>query len=295
MDDATCRECGSDFTQRTGRGRPWLFCSDECRKAAQRGYSKASRPQGEARCSPRRSATRTDKPKGPKPRRNSCVDCGHGSYGLRCRPCSDAARATGRSNEARRALERRRAARVRQAPGLTGSQRLALLARWVRQGRRCAYCPAQAQSVDHVIPIALGGTNYEGNLTPACLPCNSRKNDSLLIEWKHKRRVQRERLAVVVAPPAPRVVKGKTKRVHFPHCERCGVLFTARTSAKRFCSERCMRGKPETHACGDCGVEVPRTRRKCGACLVATKRERKRRYKRGLRARRRLERTLIAA
>jgi hypothetical protein len=29
-----------------------------------------------------------------------------------------------------------------------------------------------------------GGTNYEGNLTPACKQCNSSKAARLLVEWR---------------------------------------------------------------------------------------------------------------
>lgn len=43
--------------------------------------------------------------------------------------------------------------------------------------RRATLC------ADHVIPLSRGGTNDEGNLVCACLPCNSSKNDRLLSEW----------------------------------------------------------------------------------------------------------------
>jgi len=72
------------------------------------------------------------------------------------------------------------------APGLTARQRRNLLHLWQRRGRSCSYCGGAAESVDHVVPVALGGTNYEGNLAPACLRCNARKNDSLLIQWRAK-------------------------------------------------------------------------------------------------------------
>lgn len=52
-----------------------------------------------------------------------------------------------------------------------------------RRGR-CAYCPAVADTIDHVIPLARGGRHAEGNLLPACRSCNSSKGDKLLIEWK---------------------------------------------------------------------------------------------------------------
>lgn len=324
----SCAKCGAPIPPKAGRGRKSIYCGTRCRDAAAWQRRKARQPDGpiqrrypsrERLCSagcgkiivatPGRSAPApmcrecrqsnsgtTSRNGTPKGRCTPCIDCGEGSYGKRCRPCSDRALArSGRDQEARRALERRRAARLRQAPGLTGTERLRLLAAWVQQGRTCMYCPGPADSVDHVIPIALGGTNYEGNLVPACRACNSRKNDSLLIEWKNKRRTRRERVPVALTPPVPRVTKGKTRRVHFPTCERCDVLFTARTSAKRFCSDRCMRGLPEVHHCADCGVEVETSRYKCDACILTAKRVRKREYKRRLRARRAAERQALAA
>lgn len=48
----------------------------------------------------------------------------------------------------------------------------------------CQYCGAQPPAVvlviDHIHPIALGGTNDETNLTTACEPCNQGKSDKLL-------------------------------------------------------------------------------------------------------------------
>jgi hypothetical protein len=39
----------------------------------------------------------------------------------------------------------------------------------------CVYCDAPADTTDHVIPRAYGGTNDPANLAPACRSCNSRK------------------------------------------------------------------------------------------------------------------------
>lgn len=122
-------------------------------------------------------------------KRSPCVDCGKQSWGDRCRPCRDVdvrSTAKGRDLEKRLELNRRRQARLREAPGLSQRQRYALLAKWKRQARQCTYCPAPATTVDHVIPVSLGGTNYEGNLAPACRSCNGQKNDSLLIEFRFK-------------------------------------------------------------------------------------------------------------
>lgn len=55
-----------------------------------------------------------------------------------------------------------------------------------RYGYRCAYCRAHVPlTQDHVVPIARGGTHSIGNIVPACVSCNSSKNDSLLSVWRH--------------------------------------------------------------------------------------------------------------
>ena len=49
---------------------------------------------------------------------------------------------------------------------------------------KCYYCNINAsKSIDHVIPISRGGTNYLNNLVPVCISCNSKKGAKLLSEW----------------------------------------------------------------------------------------------------------------
>ena len=48
--------------------------------------------------------------------------------------------------------------------------RAATFARW---GRVCWRCGGYANSVDHVVPVVLGGTHDLANLRPACSSCNS--------------------------------------------------------------------------------------------------------------------------
>lgn len=51
-----------------------------------------------------------------------------------------------------------------------------------RDGHTCRYCGAQAPdvplTVDHVIPVALGGGNDPTNLVTACQPCNAGKGST---------------------------------------------------------------------------------------------------------------------
>jgi len=78
----------------------------------------------------------------------------------------------------------RRLKRESVAPGLTIRQRKRLLAQWKLERQPCSYCFNLADTVDHIIPLVKGGTNFEENLTPACRPCNSSKAGRLISEWK---------------------------------------------------------------------------------------------------------------
>ncbi len=53
---------------------------------------------------------------------------------------------------------------------------------------RCAYCGSLAQHVDHVVPLSRGGSNFIGNMLPACAACNETKHSSLLVEWRYRSR-----------------------------------------------------------------------------------------------------------
>ena len=77
--------------------------------------------------------------------------------------------------------------RASKQPGLSSTSRRKLLHRWQSQQLSCFYCDGPCESVDHVIPIARGGTHFEGNLVPCCRKCNGSKSDWLLIEWRLRR------------------------------------------------------------------------------------------------------------
>lgn len=42
-------------------------------------------------------------------------------------------------------------------------------------GGACAYCPAPADTWDHLVPVSKGGQTIRGNIVPACRSCNSKK------------------------------------------------------------------------------------------------------------------------
>lgn len=49
---------------------------------------------------------------------------------------------------------------------------------WIKSlaGSECTYCGKPAQTIDHVLARAKGGSNDRDNLTPACHSCNKRKS-----------------------------------------------------------------------------------------------------------------------
>lgn len=58
-----------------------------------------------------------------------------------------------------------------------------------RDGYRCGYCSWEngiagkedrILTLDHIIPVAHGGTSKEENIVTCCLPCNIKKNDGIL-------------------------------------------------------------------------------------------------------------------
>lgn len=55
-----------------------------------------------------------------------------------------------------------------------------------RDGADCRYCGGEADPphIDHIVPLARGGSSDIENLTVACQRCNSSKKDKLLDEWE---------------------------------------------------------------------------------------------------------------
>jgi 5-methylcytosine-specific restriction endonuclease McrA len=74
--------------------------------------------------------------------------------------------------------------RLRQFVHLPYRRRVALSRRAVmaRDGHRCQYCGAHADSIDHVVPRSRGGLHEWDNVVAACRPCNVRKRDRMLTD-----------------------------------------------------------------------------------------------------------------
>lgn len=130
----------------------------------------------------------------------------------------------------------RRVDREAAAAGLGPADRKRLRQKWKRQGRACAYCPAPATTIDHVIPLIRGGTNYEGNLVPCCLSCNSRKSDRLVIEFRLGLRASQTYTPFRGRPKVERTVKAKAQR---PEKPTSPCLICRQPCVRKTCSRPC--------------------------------------------------------
>jgi 5-methylcytosine-specific restriction endonuclease McrA len=92
---------------------------------------------------------------------------------------------------------RKRRAQHSGGAGLTEDQWLQILE---INDNRCAYCLVQSTDleVDHVVPLAKGGTHEESNIVPACSECNTSKNDKLLLEIFAPRLIVEQRRTVPI-------------------------------------------------------------------------------------------------
>jgi hypothetical protein len=86
-----------------------------------------------------------------------------------------------REQRARRRLERAHALLRAPAPGGRAAIPLDVKrAVWERCGGRCVECGTDSVlEFDHVIPLAMGGSNREANLQLLCAQCNRAKGDAL--------------------------------------------------------------------------------------------------------------------
>lgn len=73
-----------------------------------------------------------------------------------------------------------------------GAKRYLVLAKEIKRLRQgpCFYCGSKKAmiTIDHVIPLARGGSHSIGNLVGACKSCNSSKGAKTITEWKKVRR-----------------------------------------------------------------------------------------------------------
>lgn len=206
-------------------------CAGGCGKDVSRTPTSAAEPM----CKPCRSQLPA------RSKWRACADCGIECWGMRCRECAGVARRIGPEDM----VKARRYQRDGAAPGLSTHARALLLAKWKRQRRPCAYCDRLADTIDHVVPLVRGGTNYIGNLLPCCRSCNGSKGGKTVAEWRHGRKAGRTTTGTLAVIPRPsRVRKPKPVRwadavpmlrpcvdcgsLHARHAETCADCATKR-------------------------------------------------------------------
>lgn len=196
----TCEWCGAAFSreQRHGPIAKRSYCSESCRvRLAEQNASPAARERKKRRY--KAHVVEVEEKRSLRlvrsclARVRSCVYCGaRFDPGCPARriycssKCRDAARIERRKHPSEHiAKTRRRYAEV-DAGGCPRSIRQKLLRRWQNEGRPCWACGGPCETIDHLIPITRGGTNWEGNLAPACRACNASRCNKLIIEWQRR-------------------------------------------------------------------------------------------------------------
>lgn len=212
--------------------KPDSPCAD-CGKLMYRGSS--SLPVGQARCQP----CRRERPPQPKATTipHICVQCGVTFYcaSRRTRHCSRSCLSQAMQIRPPDDTRVKRTQREQAAPGLSKARRYQLRDQLIRRGTQCAYCDNQADTIDHVVPLVRGGTNYEGNLVVCCKSCNSSKSGSTIMEWRTGRRLPRM-TAAIVWPERP---KRQPKLVKIPVVRNCPLCGTP-TTRPTYCSNDCQ-------------------------------------------------------
>lgn len=87
-------------------------------------------------------------------------------------------RRTDKAQALRKAAHHRRRALKRQAEGSYTTQEWQALCAWF--GNVCLCCGSADITVDHVVPLTRGGSNWIRNLQPLCMSCNTRKRDAIM-------------------------------------------------------------------------------------------------------------------
>lgn len=66
--------------------------------------------------------------------------------------------------------------------------------RWWQQktaAGKCHYCGEKvshgALTMDHLVPLAMGGRSTKDNLVPCCKSCNNKKKSMMPLEWEEFR------------------------------------------------------------------------------------------------------------
>lgn len=102
--------------------------------------------------------------------------------------CNEASRMWRVENpEAKRAHYHKRRARLKGALGHCTDEDIRGI--YVKQRMRCPYCKTSIRDgyhIDHIVPLARGGTNWPDNIQLTCASCNMKKHASDPIEFANR-------------------------------------------------------------------------------------------------------------
>ena len=64
--------------------------------------------------------------------------------------------------------------------------------------KSCIYCGKTSESIDHITPRSMGGSNSTENCVPACLSCNGDKSDNEAFYWYRRQKFYDPRRAMAL-------------------------------------------------------------------------------------------------
>lgn len=253
----TCPICGRAFDDPPRQGRPRIYCSRRCNEGASRGLGRPSQPRKpNRRHVPCRGCGEIRWVSDPS-HRPLCRKCRRATASHPCDACGEPTKNRHYCSRKCRPKKSDRTAWVRRSPRVPASERgygaawqklrVKILDRddWSCQVRGLGCVPdlrmgTRNATVDHIQPLALGGTDDPSNLRACCWTCNSRLGAQLggrmarddrppfpPASQPRPIRPPRQLELRLVIPPTPAVCR-------LPGCE-------GMARGRAYCSHVCMR------------------------------------------------------
>jgi Tfp pilus tip-associated adhesin PilY1 len=144
---------------------------------------------------------------------------------------------------------------------LNPQQRRSLAAAVIRRdGSICVWCSMsltrKSLTVDHVLPVSAGGSNWRGNLLAACLTCNGTRGSRPVGEWAEICRaqghaVQEQALAAALERVKdPRATAEGAMLAHGMTISEAQEILQTRTARERRARLKFVRGRSRAIARG---------------------------------------------
>jgi 5-methylcytosine-specific restriction endonuclease McrA len=108
-----------------------------------------------------------------------CSTCGRSVEKIRCEACKESNRRSYRKHRFHKLAQVSSRRPCNRYGSFTEREWLAIIE---RQRHRCAMCGLKAKlTIDHIIPLSRGGSDYAVNIQGLCQPCNAGKRDKIAI------------------------------------------------------------------------------------------------------------------